>query len=206
MHRSLARGGAALMLIFAPLGAAAGDTAEAEAAEAPIHIAAVRGGAAAALPDTKETPVPAQAPEFTLRDQFNDTHEYAFPAEKPQLLWVADRHGAWDVLDWFFPLEKAFGEEIGYNAVGALGRAPRILAPFIRHVLRREVPRPILLDWRDDIAEAYAFKAEISNLFVISTSGEVLLRIDGKATPEGLEVVKTLLRDLLGIEEDREGE
>jgi hypothetical protein len=149
---------------------------------------------------------PAEAVPFELPDQFKQVHSLDFPQDRPVLLGIGDRHGAHQVLRWYHPIHKAYGEQLRYVAVGALHTLPQFLAPVIRHFLRKDVDKPIFLDWDGAIVQAYEYEKKISNLFVIDRDGKILLRIDGPRTEDGLAQVKTVLDKLLEPKAEPEAE
>lgn len=139
---------------------------------------------------------------FTLEDQFRETTEYDPPKGRPHIVFIADRHSGYDTVKWYLRFEKEFGDRIDYYGIGALDEIPRIFRPMVRPFLRRQVDKPILLDWDNRVSEALQYEAGTPNVLLVAADGSVLARVLGKMDDTAYETCCSVLAPL--IEEETE--
>lgn len=151
---------------------------------------------------------PALAPGFQLEDQYHAAHRHTFPADRPAIVLIGDRHVTNHIAAWYNPIaERYIGpeakesgayrdkeelyippeHEVGIVAVAALKDMPVVWKPLVRWVLRRYVRRSVLMDWGDTVAHAYAFVPQVVNVYVIAPDGEVLLHAHGRNPKDALD-------------------
>ncbi len=139
-----------------------------------------------------------RAPEFELRDQYGKAQAYRFPTTKVNVFIFGDRKGSGQIEAWVRPLFDRYQERINIKGIAALSSVPSLARGMVTRIFKSQVKYPVLLDWTGGVTQSYGYEAGKANVFVVSPSGEILLRINGAATQQGLEQVKTQVSRALG--------
>ena len=63
---------------------------------------------------------------------------------------------------------------------------PRVLRPLLNSLFRKQLDYPVMMDWTGDVSEDYDYQASLANIVVLSPSGQVRYRFNGKANPSEL--------------------
>lgn len=130
---------------------------------------------------------------FTLDDQFRETTIYEAPKDVPHIVFIADRHSGYDTVKWYLRFEKEFGDSLDYYGIGALDDIPRIFRPVVRPFLRRQVDKPILLDWDNSVSESLRYEAGMPNVLLVAADGTVLARVVGTMDDAAYDACSELL-------------
>jgi hypothetical protein len=143
-----------------------------------------------------------EAPEstakgFALDDQYGERHDYTFPRTKAGVLLVADKKGSKLVEGWVVPLHERYAERIDIDGVADVRGVPVPMRGIVRFFFKRNVERPIMLDWDGTVSNAYACVAETVNVIVVSDEGVIAHRCLGAATPESIDAVCETVDKLL---------
>lgn len=123
---------------------------------------------------------------FTLKDQHKDVHKQVFPKQKISVYALADRKGSDQLEDWITPFYKAYEDRIDICGVANLKGVPKMLQPMIRSLFRKGVDYPVMMDWTGEVCEAFGYRAGEADIFIVSSDGQVLHRVSGKATEDKL--------------------
>jgi len=139
----------------------------------------------------------AGASDFVLRDQFRKETDYQLPQQGVHVVFFADRHSGYDTVAWYLKLEKTFGDQLDYYGIGALDGVPGVFRPMVRPFLRRQVDKPILLDWGNEVCQAWGWVAETPNIFLVHPDGAIEVQITGKISDTAFEECVTILEGML---------
>jgi hypothetical protein len=107
----------------------------------------------------------AQAHEFMLQDQFDQTHVYRFPHPQVSVLVMADRRGSRQLKAWIQPIYERFEKRINIGGVAELSRVPRFARGLARRFLRQRLSYPVMLDWTGKVTRRYDYQQGQVNLF-----------------------------------------
>ncbi len=144
----------------------------------------------------------AHAAGFTLEDQFGKPHTYEFPKEKVSVLLFADREGSEQIEGWVRPLYAKYRDTIDVDGVALLKGVPELMRGTIRFLFRKQVDRPIMMDWSGEATEQYDCHAKEANVFVVDSLGRIVFATYGKATEERISQVEDVVDRLLQGEVD----
>ena len=139
----------------------------------------------------------AHAAGFTLEDQFGKSHTYQFPKEKVSVLLFADREGSEQIEGWVRSLYAKYRDMIDVDGVAMLKGVPELMRGTIRFLFRKQVDRPIMMDWSGETTEQYDCHVKEASVFVIDTQGRIVFSTYGKATDRQIEEVANAVNDLL---------
>ncbi len=139
-----------------------------------------------------------RAPEFELRDQYGNAQAYRFPTAKVNVFIFGDRKSSGQIEAWVRPLYERYQERINIKGIAALSSVPSLARGMVTRIFKSQVKYPVLLDWTGGVTNSYGYEGGKANVFVVSPSGEILLRINGAATQQGLDQVKSQVSRALG--------
>ncbi len=138
------------------------------------------------------------APEFELSDQYGNSETYRFPNGRVNVLIFGDRKGAGQIEAWVRPLYDRYQNRVNIKGIAALSSVPSFARGVVTRIFKSQVKYSVLLDWTGGVTKRYGYEAGKANVFVVGPNGEILLRINGAATPQGLEQVKAQVSRALG--------
>ena len=139
-----------------------------------------------------------RAPEFELTDQYGKAEAYRFPNGRVNVLIFGDRKGSGQIEAWVRPLYDCYQNRVNIKGIAALSSVPSLARGMVTRIFKSQVKYPVLLDWTGSVTQSYGYEGGKANVFVLSPSGEILLRINGAATQQGLDQVKTQISRTLG--------
>jgi hypothetical protein len=142
----------------------------------------------------------AQAPMFTLKDQFQNEHRYAFPRPRSSVLIFADRAGSDQLEDWVRPIYARYQDRVALDGVADLSQVPRFARGMVRAFFRGQLDYPVMLDWSGEVTASYHYQPGEANLFVIDPSGRIVLKVIGGVSHAKLQRVFTALGGLLACQ------
>lgn len=129
------------------------------------------------------------APEFELTDQYGKAQAYRFPTSKVSVLIFGDRKGSSQIEGWVRPLYDRYQDRVNIKGIAALSSVPSFARGMVMRIFKSQVKYPVLLDWTGNVTKSYSYEEGKANVFVVSPSGEILLRMNGTASQAGLEQV-----------------
>lgn len=133
------------------------------------------------------------APQFSLEDQFRESHTIEFPADKASVFVLADREGSKHVEAWVRTLYDKFQNRVDIRGIALLKGVPSALRPTIRYLFKKQVNYPVMLDWEGTVTESFAFKPGLACVFVVNMDGSIVLAEYGPAEGERSERVLSSL-------------
>ncbi|NBO64495.1 MAG: hypothetical protein EBU88_06580 [Acidobacteria bacterium] len=145
-------------------------------------------GPAHSAPSPSIVAVERAAP-FELKDQYNQTNVYRFPRSKPTIFVFGDRRGSEQIEGWVRPVWDRYQERVDQKGVAVLSAVPAFMRGIIRSMFRSKVKYPVLLDWTGDVARSYSYQSGKAILVLIDQQGEVVLRLDGPVSRNGLQLL-----------------
>jgi len=125
-------------------------------------------------------------PQFTLQDQFEQTHAFTFPQTKPVVLTVADKKGSEGIKDWAHPLAETFGDKIIITGLADMSTVPSPLRGLVRSKFKKVITYPVMLDWHGQASQSFNYSKGSANVYLIATNGTILHHLTGKANEEQL--------------------
>lgn len=142
----------------------------------------------------------AQAPVFTLKDQFKKEHRYHFPRPKVSVLILADYVGSEQLEEWVRPIYDRYQDRVALDGVAELSTVPRFARGMVRAFLRGQLDYPVMLDWSGDVTTRYRYQPGEANLFVIDPTGRIRLKVIGGVSHTKLQRVLITLGGLLACQ------
>lgn len=130
-----------------------------------------------------------RAPEFELMDQYGNAQIYRFPTTKVSVLIFGDRKGSSQIEGWVRPLYDRYQDRVNIKGIAALSSVPSFARGMVTRIFKSQVKYSVLLDWTGKVTKSYSYEEGKANVFVVSPSGEILLRMNGTASQAGLEQV-----------------
>lgn len=162
------------------------------AAPAPKPEAAAQNPAALA-------PAPAypQAPDFSLETLDGSQQRFAFPSDRPLILAFADQKGAEQMEAWITPLYQRYTEQVAIHGIAELGGVPGFARGMVRGIIAGLVDQPIMLDWNGTVSKQFGVQKNVTNLFVLDASGQILAVQRGQADLDKLKAIVAALDPLV---------
>lgn len=154
-------------------------------AKIPLLIFSLLMASVTALPNGS-----SRMPEFELKDQYGQSLAYKFPSSKVTVLVFGDRQGAEQIEGWVRPLYEKYRDQINIRGVAVLSSVPAFMRPMVRGIFKSRVKYPVLLDWEGGVSRNYDYQSKRANVFVISQSGELLLKLVGASNASELERIQ----------------
>jgi hypothetical protein len=136
--------------------------------------------------------------EFELKDQYNSSYTYRFPKEKVSILALADRKGVSQVEGWIRPLYERYTDRVDIHGIAVVSSVPSMFRGLLRSVFKSRVKFPVMLDWEGEVTKSFGYSGGRANIFVIDKNGNIVLKLIGPATADGLEQVSAQVNNLLG--------
>lgn len=130
---------------------------------------------------------------FELTDQFGNTNRVEFPRSRPLLLLIGDRRGSEEVDAWIDPLKQRWGDLADLAGIADVSAAPRFIRGRILEGIRRQRPRPLMLDFEGKVTAPLQCTAKTANLLVVARDGRLLARLTGKPDATKLAAVGAAL-------------
>ena len=121
-----------------------------------------------------------KAPSFALQDQYEKTHTFTYPQEKPLVLSIGDQASADDALDWKEAILKKYDDRIRYVPIANLAELPTVLRGAVRLAMRTVEKDPVLCDWDGTVSKSYGARKNVVNIIIVSPGGHILHRAHGK--------------------------
>ena len=146
------------------------------------------------------------ASAFSLEDQFEKLHSFAFPQDKPLVFSIADPGGAKDAPVWTDAIKEKYGERIAFWSMANLSFMPAVARATARLGIRATSKDPVLCDWDGAVSAGLKSKKGHANIIVISKSGTILHRTFGKPTDEKLAKAYEAIDSALAESEDANGD
>ncbi len=130
----------------------------------------------------ESSPRPHTLASFELPDQFGTRHTFSFPRERPLLLLVGDRRGSEDIDAWVAPLKARWSHVADIHGIADVQAVPRFLKQRVTEAIRKNRPKPLLLDFEGTVTRQLPFERKAANVFVIDPAGRVLAHVHGAYT------------------------
>ncbi len=131
---------------------------------------------------SNEKLVGKKAYNFTLRDQFDNTHYWTSFKGKPTIIILSDRAGSDFVDNWVKPLKKSLGSKVKFVPIAEVSIAPGFVHGLIRSGIRDKYSYPLYLDWEGDTYRYYQCKPEMPNLYFVGEDEKIAITTAGKGS------------------------
>ncbi len=124
--------------------------------------------------------------EFSLADQFGETHTDEDCSGAVVVLLGGDRKGSAFIADWGPVLHQAYTREFEAGSVCSVGFAHLKGAPFfvkkkIVASFSKEPDEWTLLDWKGEIAKNWGAEKDAANLYVFDRGGDLVYSVSLRA-------------------------
>lgn len=116
---------------------------------------------------------------FVLPDQFGTNHTVSFPRTRPLILLLGDRRGSEEVDAWIAPLKQRWDGVADLLGIADVSAAPRFLRNRIREAIRKQRPRPLMLDFDGSVTDPLHCLPKTANLLVVAPDGRIVARESG---------------------------
>jgi len=163
----------------------------------PLLLALLFGGGVAQA--AEETSLIA----FELKDQFGEVHRAVDFAGKVLVLIGSDKDGSSFNGKWGGAIYEAVKEEPGIELFTTVACADLRGVPFfIKGMVKSKFPQVrdqwVLMDWKGQLAKAYSFEPDSSNIVVFAADGRLMHHAHGRELESAtLDEIVAVLRDLL---------
>ncbi len=134
---------------------------------------------------------------MNLDDQHARAQAIHFPRERPSFLVIAGRQGTGEIAKWVKPVRASFGESVDIIGLADVHGIPGIFRPAVRAMVKKGSEWPVLMDWTGETVGAIFLPGADIEVLVLSKTGQILVRIAGPVTDEGLQKVKERLAGLV---------
>ena len=138
-----------------------------------------------------------RCPGMELEDQHARQQSIQFPRERPSFLVIAGRHGTGEIAKWVKPVRTNFGEAVDIIGLADVHGIPGIFRPAVRAMVKKGSEWPVLMDWTGETVGAIFMPGADIEVLVLSKTGQILTRVAGPVTEEGLQKVKQRLAALV---------
>ena len=138
-----------------------------------------------------------RCPNLNLEDQNARAQSIQFPRERPGFLVIAGRHGTGEIAKWVKPVRTTFGEAVDIFGLADVHGIPGIFRPAVRGMIKKGSEWPVLMDWTGETVGAIFSPGADIEVLVLSKAGQVLVRVSGPVTDDGLQRVKDRFAGLL---------
>jgi hypothetical protein len=110
---------------------------------------------------------------------------------------IAGRHGTGEIAKWVKPVRTTFGDAVEIFGLADVHGIPGIFRPAVRGMVKKGAEWPVLMDWTGETVGAIFSPGADIEVLVVNKAGQVLVRVSGAVTDEGLQRVKAQLAGLL---------
>ena len=124
---------------------------------------------------------------FVLHDQNATERQYHFPKNKISVLVIADRGGSDQLEPWIARLYSRYGDRIDIDGIADVSIIPPAFHGMFRAAFRRKLVYPVMLDWTGSVVNRFKYQKGEANLFVVDRRGNIMARVSGSVTDEGVE-------------------
>jgi hypothetical protein len=138
-----------------------------------------------------------RCPMMQLEDQHARAQSIQFPRERPGFLVIAGRHGTGEISKWVKPVRATFGESVDIIGLADVHGIPGIFRPAVRAMVKKGSEWPVLMDWTGETVGAIFMPGADIEVLVLSKTGQILTRVAGPVTEDGLQKVKERLAALV---------
>ena len=127
------------------------------------------------------------ADEFSLSDQYGQSHRISYPQEKICVLVFADKWGCAQVEGWVRPLYETYEDTILIHGVAQLDGVPGWLRSTLVRIFRNSIRFSVMMDWTGDICRVYGYPGGKAFVVIVDRQGNIRHRVNGRASQELLE-------------------
>jgi len=166
------------------------------------RTAASQAGSTAAAGQTAPRSLPRidvdSLTDASFVDQFQNEHDFEFPAERVRILTANGKAGANQVQSWTIPLRKEFGERIRIFSVADLTTVPRFLRNHFRRQFQADWKQPVILDFTGAITDLLPMDPDHVIVLLFDRNGTVRYANAGPADAVKLEEIAEVIRTETG--------
>jgi len=127
-----------------------------------------------------------RAPEFSLRDQYDQPYSLQSFAGQPVVLIASDKEGSGQNRHWLALLKEKYGRRLRIIGVADVRTVPFFLKGMVRGDFKKD-GGSVLMDWDGALFTAYGLAKNVSNVILIDNSGSVQYLYAGSPSREATE-------------------
>ena len=135
-----------------------------------------------------------------LNDQYGTQHVSRFPRDKISVLLFAASTGSAQLKAWIKPIYARYQDILALYGVADLTAVPEFFQSFVPLAVRAQVQYPVMLDWEGTVSRDYASQQGQTNLFVVNTQGDIVLKVVGSVSAARLQRVLAQINGLLATQ------
>ena len=138
-------------------------------------------------------PLGSAAPDFHLKDQFNNEFRLSDVAGETVLIVCGDREGSKYMNPWGIAVRQKYpsgkSAPVRIVSIANLRGVPAFIRPLVKQTFLKPGPDskptpPVLLDWEGQFARLYGFQSQLANVYLIDRTGVLRFVIAGKGTSQ----------------------
>jgi predicted transcriptional regulator len=130
--------------------------------------------------------IDAQAPAFSLRDQFDRQYSLQSFSGRPFILIASDKKGAEQNKSWIEGIRDRFNDRLPIIGAADVRRVPFFMKSRIQNDFKKD-HEIILLDWDGAFFISYGLTQNVPNVILIDSQGYVRHLQAGSASPAAME-------------------
>ena len=136
------------------------------------------------------------AAEFSLKDQYGESYQIAYPQEKICVLVFADKWGSTQVEGWVRPLYETYEDAILIHGVAQLEGVPRWLRSTLVRIFKSTIKFSVMMDWTGEVSRDYEYPGGKALVVIVDRQGNIQHRVKGKASKVLIEACNDIIDDL----------
>ncbi len=152
--------------------------------------------AAAGASAGARTIINAKAPEFSLRDQYDQPYDLRQGEGRPIVLLASDGEGAKHNRQWVDAINGRYKDRIAIIGIADTRGVPFFMKAAVKNEFKKS-PAHVLLDWNGVVFTSYGLAPKVSNIVLIDKNGMVRYLYSGEATTRACE---NLFREIDNVE------
>jgi hypothetical protein len=127
-----------------------------------------------------------RAPEFSLRDQYDQPYSLQSFAGQPVVLIASDKEGSGQNRQWLALLKEKYGLRLRIVGVADVRTVPFFLKGRVRGDFKKD-EGSVLMDWDGALFTSYGLTKSVSNVILIDDGGSVQYLFAGSPSREATE-------------------
>lgn len=130
------------------------------------------------------------APDFAIKDQYDQEVQLSSQRGQPVLLVYGDRLGSDYMGVWAAAVrQSAEASSVKVLRIANLRAVPSLLRSYVKRQFLKPYTDgkpnlPVVLDWDAEVGRLYGFTEDLTNVYLIDEHGTLRYRACGKGTPE----------------------
>lgn len=130
------------------------------------------------------------APDFTIKDQYDQELQLSSQRGQPVLLIYGDRLGSDYMGVWAAAVRNsAEASSVKIIRIANLRAIPSLMRSYVKRQFMKphgdgKPNAPVVLDWEAEVAKLYGFTEDLTNVYLIDAQRKLRYTASGKGTPD----------------------